>query len=99
MSPSTGTIAARCVAAERGLSELTHRRGLSSNHIAFVRNLWARPAGKVCLSVQTQPLTETPMKRCCALAEVLDTYRSMDDFAKIRMLGYETVPGPGEDGS
>ena len=28
--------------------------------------------------------------------QVLETYRSMDDFAKIRMLGYETVPGPGE---
>ncbi len=30
------------------------------------------------------------------ITQVLEAYRSMDDFAKIRMLGYETVPGPGE---
>ena len=26
---------------------------------------------------------------------MLNQYRSMDDFAKIRMLGYDSVPGEG----
>ena len=34
-------------------------------------------------------------ERCYAARQVLNEYRSMDDFAKIRMLGYESVAGPG----
>ena len=32
---------------------------------------------------------------CCAMHQVLNDYQSMDDFAKIRMLGYESVSGAG----